>query len=127
MFHEDDLSELPLAQADLMVRITIAKVLDLERVQQALQNLRPRSSGKGVYGQESCAQWTRNAIKALLSDPACVRSVLDIEDWDKVEKTARDYCKYKRRDGRFSDTAEGNWNKDERDDSMSSIGCYDLG
>ncbi|KAK5115254.1 hypothetical protein LTR62_001454 [Meristemomyces frigidus] len=113
LYHGDDLIDRPHAQAELLVRITVAKVVDNERLQTVLQNLRVRSRvGNDCTEPSTCAQWVKDAFVALRADSSCLKSLLDIEDWDVIERMAREYCRGKRREGRFSNDAMDWWRRE---------------
>lgn len=106
LFSEEELDGS--SQADLLCLIAIAKVLDLERLSEVLREQRPRSStGEASTG---CLQWVQDAFAAAHMDGKCLKSYFKGDEWVDIERCAREYCRAKRRDGRFTDN--GTWAKD---------------
>lgn len=100
-YEENDLSEAPNA-ASILVRVTIAKVLDLELVSKVLRSITPPDEEQG----ETCLTWLKQAFEALHETPGCLRSYLKPTDFREVEMCCREYCKLKRRQRRFAEDPE---------------------
>ena len=97
-YEEQDLSSSPVAQRGL-IRITVCKVIDDERLQTLLRDLPVREEDPTF----TCLTWVREAFCKLHEDGKAVKSYLRAEDWNSVETCARTYCKRKRDLGRFHD------------------------
>lgn len=117
-YEETDLSRQSPSQSQaLLVRITLAKVLDEDRVQLILRNLRlssPMSSCSESTSSTSsehdhtstCLNWVRTAFRHLTSDSSKpLRCYIGPEEWNDVEARARKYAKKKRTQGRFNTSA----------------------
>ena len=84
----------------ILIRICIAKVLDLPTLQNTLRSI-PISSPSKDHSY-TCLTWTRAAYTALLtSSKPCLKSYLSVLDWKDIESCARKYCKRKREQRRF--------------------------
>ncbi|KAF2765495.1 hypothetical protein EJ03DRAFT_330883 [Teratosphaeria nubilosa] len=95
----------------MLIRVAVAKVADVELAKEVLRSLRPYGKGESF---SSCFEWVRVAFAALHAEPDCLKTYFDDDDWQWIEKCAREYCKSKRMQGRFAaHTGTGNWKADE--------------
>ena len=106
LYTEDCLSTTRLAR-DPLVRICIAKIIDLERLETILRSL-PIPLCDSSY---SCLTFVRSAFTALHHGvgAGCLKSYLSKDDWKDVELCVRKYCKRKREQRRFTGD-NGSWN-----------------
>lgn len=132
LYDETDLSQQSTAQSQaLLARITIAKVLDENRLRSLLRSislpseLPSKQCGQSDSGydtddfhvQSTCLAWVKEAYKVLTADVKCLRGYIEPEDWAEVEEVTRLYARKKRRQGRFGGQriadAWRHWNPDE--------------
>jgi hypothetical protein len=82
---------------NLLVRVLIGKVADLERLENVFRSVPVVQNDPNWR----CRTWTRHAVEALAADgKAMGTSVLD---WQKIEDTAKWYAGEKADAGRFRD------------------------
>lgn len=86
----------------ILVRVTVAKVLDMELLEDVLRSMPAPDEREG----ESCCSWVRRAFEALHEEPGCLKSYLRPSDWKDVERTAREFCRIKRRRMRHADAEQ---------------------
>jgi hypothetical protein len=97
-----------------LVRITIAKVRDPERLIAILRDVPPPRPS--ANREVSCLSWTQAAFEALVSDRGldgnpCLSSYLKVGDWEYVEERARTYVKRKRDARRWDREHPGPWDR----------------
>ena len=97
-YEEQDVPSNSVAQKAL-IRVTVCKVTDEERLQSILRIL-PVPEEDPAF---NCLSWVRDAFYRLHDDGKAVKSYLNAGDWNNVEACARKYCKRKRDAGRFQD------------------------
>jgi len=97
-FEESGMLETPSARG-VLIRVTIAKVVDVEQTRKVLRSLSPRREDESY----SCLTWVREAFVALHAEPGCLESYFDESKWRAVEECARRYCKQKREERRSID------------------------
>lgn len=132
-YDEMDLAnQSPSQSQTLLVRITIAKVVDENKLRTILRNLpmhTPNSasgsesvsslSSESDYGATStCLTWLRLAYKHIMSDPSKpLKGYVGADDWAAIEARARKYVKTKRTQGRFGgnqvDPEYRHWHENE--------------
>lgn len=83
----------------MLVRITVAKVLDIDRARKILRALAPKAAEEG----STCFSWVHDAFLALHAESGCLKSYFDEDDWKDIEACAREYCKVKRQQRRTAD------------------------
>lgn len=105
-YEEQDIPSNAGAQT-VLVRVTVAKVVDEARLRALLRDI-PLREDDSAY---TCHSWVREAFIKLLSDSKSVKSYLKSDDWNAVEACARKYCKRKRDAGRFVENSEGEANR----------------
>ncbi|KAF2720659.1 hypothetical protein K431DRAFT_88585 [Polychaeton citri CBS 116435] len=103
VYEENDLPTTPSAQT-MLVRIAVAKVINADYVRDILRSLPVAVDGVN----DTCLAWVQNAFTELHSKHGCLKSYLCEEDWKEVEMVAREYCKRKREQRRWTD-ADGPW------------------
>lgn len=79
----------------LLIRITIAKILDMDRTLDILRHIPLRPE---IYGWD-CRSWVQEAIETLDSDGDALG--IRVMDWDKVSQKAVSYCDEKKAANRF--------------------------
>jgi len=88
----------------LLVRVTVAKVVDEARVRAVLRDV-PFKQGDEA---ENCLTWVKKAYVRLIEDGKCVKGYVYEDDWADIERCARRYGKKKREMRRFQDSG-GPW------------------
>ena len=96
-----------------LVRITLAKVRDCERLTALLRSVPTPSFAT----EETCLSWTNAAFDTLVGDrgssgaSACLSTYLKPSDWEYVEERARKYVKRKREIRRWDRDPPGPWDR----------------
>jgi len=83
-----------------LVRITVCKVTDEERLQAILRDVPVREDDTAF----NCHSWVREAFCRLHDDGKAIKSYLSADEWNNVETCARKYCRRKRDIGRFQES-----------------------
>lgn len=123
-YEETDLSQHAHQSRAILCRITVAKVLDADRITELLRSTARQSDTHSARRKDSiteatfsCLDWTREAFSLLTSDPQrSLKSYFGPEDWNAIENRTRLYVKRKRVQGRFQAQQEhgrATWNPDE--------------
>ena len=86
---------------NLLVRITVAKVEDLAKLERTLSRV-PVAQYQGF----TCRTWVADAVSALNRDGSLGTKCTD--SWDKIQDVAKRYVKSKKDVGRWK--GDGNWN-----------------
>ncbi|KAJ9650954.1 hypothetical protein H2198_009748 [Neophaeococcomyces mojaviensis] len=122
LYEETDLVENRHQSRALLVRITLAKVLDEQRVIALLRSNaaitnknsqgdprgRQESTGSIETSSLSCLSWVKSAWELLSSDShKPLKSYFGPDDWEDIDARARKYVKRKKQQGRFQTVAEG--------------------
>ena len=100
-----------------LVRITLAKVRDPERLTSLLRSVPVPVPNSSVTSPETCLSWTRAAFTTLVTDKGdshngpCLSSYLKVSDWEFVEERARKYVKRKREFRRWDREHPGPWDR----------------
>lgn len=106
LYEENDiLTHLPASTT--LIRITIAKVTNPERLTSLLRSI-PIPDSSSSY---TCLSFIKAAYHILITDRmggGCLKSYVNADDWKDIERCARKYCKKKRDQRRFTD-AHGPW------------------
>jgi len=108
LFLEEDNLQDTAGAREVLVRVTVAKVLDVEQARKILRSLDPRREEKDY----TCFTWVREAFGILHDESGCLKSYFTAEDWMSVERSAREYAKQKRQEGRFVDDTRA-WSETE--------------
>lgn len=96
-----------------LVRVTIAKVRDPDRLTALMRSVPIPSSTT----EETCLSWTHAAFDVLVGDrgsssaSACLSSYLKTSDWEYVEERTRKYVKRKRDIRRWDRDYPGPWDR----------------
>lgn len=121
-YEETALTQQSQAQSQaLLVRITLAKVVDEKRLRNLLRSLPPSSPSASSHCNQSdsgydtddvhvtsnCLTWVKTAYKLLTNDNKCLRGYVGPDDWPEVEEVVRLYARKKRRQGRYSEGVPG--------------------
>ncbi|ETN43715.1 uncharacterized protein HMPREF1541_02874 [Cyphellophora europaea CBS 101466] len=99
-----------------LVRVTLAKVRNSERVTALLRTVEVPSTTSSAL-ECTCLAWTAAAFRLLVADKgsgnrsACLSSYLKPADWDHVEGRARKYVKRKRDVRRWDSEQPGPWDR----------------
>jgi hypothetical protein len=100
MFYEEQDMDLSLAQS-IHVKIAVAKVTSLARLQKTLRNL-PLDNADPTW---TCLSWVKFAFKKLISDRKAVKGYVSRSDWPDIEARTRRYVQEKREQRRTLDRA----------------------
>ncbi|KAJ5200318.1 hypothetical protein N7491_008881 [Penicillium cf. griseofulvum] len=85
----------------LLVRITVGKVEDGNRLVEILRNTPIRQGQLGW----NCVSWVKEALETLKVDPKALGT--SVTEWEKVRSRAMDYCQRKKDQYRFD--SQGNF------------------
>ncbi|KAH7890943.1 hypothetical protein F5I97DRAFT_1976300 [Phlebopus sp. FC_14] len=85
----------------LLVRITIAKIANRDRLADILRNVPIRQGTPGW----NCVGWVKEALERLKNDSEALGT--NVIDWEKVRHTAMEYCQQKKDGNRFN--GQGNF------------------
>lgn len=96
MYEELDLRNVRTTD-NLLVRVLIGKVADLERLENIFRSV-PLVQNDPRW---RCRTWTRHAVEALAADGRAMGT--SVLDWQKIEDTAKWYAGEKADAGRFRD------------------------
>lgn len=108
-FEERECSLAPTSM--LLVRITVGKVADGNRLVEILRNTPIRQGQPGW----NCVFWVREALEMLKVDLKALGT--SVVEWEKVRSGAMDYCQRKKDQHRFD--GQGNFD-------MRKVPTYDL-
>ncbi|KAL8970776.1 MAG: hypothetical protein Q9197_003631 [Variospora fuerteventurae] len=86
--------------ASLLVRVVVAKVTSMARLQAALHGV-PLVQGDPSW---NCISWVRNALEAVRADGQAVGT--SQLDWETVRRTAKEYVREKKDAHRFDGKGE---------------------
>lgn len=97
-----------------MVRVLVAKVLEVDRLSAVLKQVPVRSGEEGW----NCVLWVKEALNLVSADDRCLGR--KVTEWKAVRDAAMDYVERKKAEGRFDvKVVRGN-------PAMTKAATYDL-